>query len=261
MPAIRVTQAQVAWAQVAWTQLRFILLRERRAWLVFAALALLWLLGPWSQGFHGRPGHVGSSLLPPFPVLLVLAVWWALAIWQDESPRNRRYFWSLPVGRRQHEMLRTALGAGVLLAGVLAWTVLTLLVESLGSRPGSLAGVSAEVWINLFLAPLTIYLLMAPIGLASDSPGRWIAGIAAVCGLLVALLGRTSINTETDPILGWLFDGPLGLGTALFRPLHFAFSINIGPDATAPEWWPAALTWFLIGVALTLAAIHRPHPR
>ena len=65
-----------------------------------------------------------------------MGFFWPMSVWRDEGPRERAYFWSLPITRFQGQLARVAAG-GVWMLG---FVVLTFLLLAIGLAISGRAG-------------------------------------------------------------------------------------------------------------------------
>ncbi len=163
-------------------QFRFLWAARRPLLLAVAILAVLVLAGePWTVDAKMR-------LLLVWPVwVFVVPVFWAFAVFHNEGPSSRYYFWAQPTGRAGHTMARLAAG--------LAWmwimyAVLILAGWVFGLADGNawqMGEIGFAGWLNMFTGPLLIYLAIAILTVPSDYPIRWFFGIIFAIPLLVSM--------------------------------------------------------------------------
>lgn len=185
---------------------------------------------------------------------------WALIVWRDDPPKNRRYHWSMPVDMAHHDLARVLAGAIWLLPALAAFFVAGSLLALGEGQAAELGRAAPMLALRLLIAPLLGYLLLAPIGVASNRPLEWVIGLfIGIQGLIGAgtLLDRSGTLLR---IFEAVFGPPWGLGWALAAP----FSAD-GPGGGAGSaidvlagWLPAVLLWLVITSAMvTLAAVRR----
>lgn len=250
-------------------QFRF-LWRSRRPLLLFVALmALLVLAGdPWT-------GDAKMRLLTVWPVWLVfIGPVWAFAVFHNEGPSSRYYFWSQPAGRWTHSLARIVAGLAWLWIIFAALILAGWLIALVDGDAWQMAEVGLAGWVNFLTGPLIGYLAVSVLTIPSDYPIRWFFGII----LLVPLLGslfvewlnmQDSIRTILEPLgnedwgLGVTMIG--GLGKSVTRLEHmlramqdptYAGTTNF--DAAA-HWWTATPLWSLFFAAIVVFIATR-HP-
>jgi hypothetical protein len=149
----------------------------------------------------------------------------AFLTWFSESPRKRRYHWSLPVPRELHDAMRVAAGAFWLLAGIALFCVVGFAVED----PVMRARWLSNAWVfygAVFVVPLMIYLLVSIPVVAFDRAPLWVA-----LTVLLFLTLRTQTVTERLPEATDMYH-------AFIEPLN-AFSLGaatMGSFMWFP-WW------------------------
>jgi hypothetical protein len=261
-------------------QFRFLWRSRRPALLFVALLAILVLAGdPWTDDAKMR-------LLTVWPVWLVfIGPVWAFAVFHNEGPSKRYYFWSQPTGRSAHSLARIVAGLAWL------WVIFAALVLAgwvIGLMDGDawqMAEVGVAGWVNFLSGPLIGYLAVSILTLPSDYPLRWFFGIIFVIPLVVSLfvdwlnVGSsdggvssafgTAVRTLLEPLgnedwgLGVTMIG--GLGKAVAQLEHtlsvmhdptYAGSTNF--DAAA-QWWTATPLWSLFFAAIVVFIATR-HP-
>ena len=115
--------------------------------------------------------------------------------------------------------------------------------------------VGAASWVNYFLTPLIVYLLVMPVVLWSDyAITRWVFAIVLGMGLLAAFLGWQGVSLPGD-VMRVAFEAEhWGLGPALFD-----WSLAMAGPEPAGAVWTAEALWFAVGMGLTvLTAVFRP---
>jgi hypothetical protein len=164
-------------------QFRFLWASRRPLLLGVALLALLVLAGdPWTNDAKMR-------LLTVWPMWISLVpIFWAFAVFHNEGPDSRLYFWAHPTGRARHTMARLAAG--------LAWMwimygVLLLAGWAFGVVDGDawqMTEIGLAAWVNYFTGPLLFYLMISIFTVPSDYPIRWFFGVIFAVPLLISLL-------------------------------------------------------------------------
>jgi len=173
------------------------------------------------------PFHPEHWVLPAMAGLLL-----PFALWRGEERRGAGFFWSLPVDRRQHALLRVAAGwvwlmvvVAVFVLALLALTLvsggqilgertlrlLTLPLETPGGPlpPGGVREVPWTMTPLLWLAPFTgatgAYLVVSTLALGLKRPLRWLAG-TFVLMLLIAVTGDFANSRRVAQVPARLLD-------------------------------------------------------
>ena len=211
--------------------------------------------------FAGELGFAFDEGAAAMAVVAVAAfIWaffWPFRVWREEKPQRRGYHWAMPVARRTHDLLR--IGAGLVLLPVLVVVLLllALLTAALFGHTGVFPTWGALFWVDLFAAPLVIYLLVSIPVVGSRHPSAWLWGTLGVCAALVSLLHAFGLIRLVTP-LEWALLGPWGLFTTLGGPL-VAEIAGWGSHPAGP-WALAWLFWLaLAAVGVWLAATRRHH--
>ena len=247
-------------------QFRLLWMSRRPLFMMLGVVGLLALLGePWVE----RPAARLFSMWP-FWVLLAGPVW-AFALWHNEGPTNRLYFWSHPVSRTTHTLSRVAAGAAWLF---ILYLVLLLAGVVFGLLDGDLAQlgfVGLTAWVALFTGPLIGFLAISVLTVSSDHPLRWFLGILLAVPLLLILLDEWLGLDDLieDVILKPLASEEWGLGMTIVAPLILAMArihrVFFGGSADTAEafdmgnWWIAMPLWILFWVGLVVLLARR-HP-
>lgn len=175
-----------------------------------------------------RTGRAADFYLPDMAApALIVGLLTPLALWRNESPSRRDYFWAMPVGRPAHTLARLLAGWAWLLlvvAGYLAWgtglafllggdvslgPVRTRVLQPMlagGDRLLDL-GMAGHAWLWLvpFSAATVGYLAASIVALVAEHPWRWF-GFGTLAFLLVALVaegaGFGMPGIVTDAVLG-----------------------------------------------------------
>jgi len=247
-----------------------LLFESGRVWLILALglssmLTMEYLRGPRGAG----PSADMMSDLSRVPSLdqffmfaLLATPLWTLLVWRGERRSARRYHWSMPVDRRQHDLWRVAAGASGLVTALALLAPLGLLFAWIGSTP-RLFEYGPVYWINLFTMPLLVYLGTSVLPLVTDRPvelglGLFVA-VAGVTGLVIGI--RFFALAETIRIA---FGGRYGLIAAVWGGHgHAVEAVRRGmvgySSRSASDFLIATLLWFSIAiVALIFASGRRP---
>ena len=246
-------------------QLRLLWMSRRPLLMVLGLVGVLALAGdPWSDSVLAR-------LLTPWPFwLLVVGPFWAFAVWHNEGPSNRHYFWSQPVGRTTHALARLAAGAAWLALMVLFLILIGAMFAAFEGHLSHFEYVGFAAWLNLFTSPLIGYLMVSVLAVASDHPIRWflafLFGIPITLSLLVEGLG---LGDLVETIMTPLIDPDWGLGPAMVAPFALAAErlydgvlnrpTGSGPDVFDLRSWALAMPlWvaFWTGVVFLFARTH-----
>jgi hypothetical protein len=229
---------------------------------------------------HVLPGVMGL-LLP-------------IGVWRGEERFGASLFWTLPVDRRQHALVKVFAGWAWLMGGValfvlwlLALTVLSggnILAEETRrvltsfsfspSRPLDPAALrtvrwTAEplFWLVPFTAATGTYLLASALALGIRYPLRWIGGMVLGTFLLLAVADATNAVWEVEHLLDALFEGPYGfdaLLTARTAFLRTEATLSAGETVvvwralpTLEAWATATFLWMGAGLVTLWAAASR----
>lgn len=243
---------------------------SRRPLLMWVALmAVLVLAGePWTDDSKMR-------LLTVWPVWLVfIGPIWAFAVFHNEGPDNRLYFWAQPAHRALHSLARIAAGAAwlwIIFAGlILAGWVVGLM----DGDAWQLGAIGAAGWVNFFTGPLLGYLALSMLTVPSNYPIRWTVGILFIIPLAIsALIEWLNMEDLLETALKPLIHEDWGLGVTLIGGLGRDVdalqhslrglrdpSYTGGSSFEAAElWWTATPIWILLLAALVVLISTR-HP-
>lgn len=245
-------------------QLRVLWQSRRPLLMIIALLAVLTLSGePWSDNPMARLFSLWPLYLGPAPLL------WAFAVWHNEGPTNRLYFWTQPVGRGAHALARVVAGAVWL---IVMQAILILAGALFASVDGDLAQfgmVGAAAWLSFFTAPLLVYTILSVLTLPSDYPIRWFLGLLFGVPFILSLMDEW---LELEGAVRFLLK-PLaaewGIGATLLGPMMVAVDrlddllADMPYDGTAPfdisTWWIAMPLWLIFSAALVVFLAGR-HP-
>jgi hypothetical protein len=205
-----------SWGAVALEQLRMLALLQRRDLIAVALIGGL-IMASASYGLlmlgavDTRPAELHSFA---FGVPLVLiGLMWPLGMWRHGRPGQRDYFWTLPVARGPHMLLRVGLG-WVLLVGVLLFVLAigAFVLAAFVTRWGDPA-LPLSHWFAPLITASLAYLLVSALAVQLDNPVRWaLWGLVAVFGLRVitAAAGFTPMGGAIDVLIGSLRDALAG---------------------------------------------------
>ncbi len=272
-----------SWTTALLQQLRLLGVARRRGMLLFAALASVMLVlaafnvrmlaikgeplpdgrtavevqwfGEAELGMPDAPGLMAFFL--GFTVLVGGAFFWPLVVWRGEAAGCRDYHGSLPVSRPVHELARLAAGALWLFAAeglMLAALVLGLL---LSGRGGALAVPTWRGWLNFFLGPLILYLLVSLAPLLARRPGRAVLlAYLVLYGSFIFFL-LVGIDPESFGVYAFI-TGELSFGMATAGAMFTDIGIGEIEDLGDAEWLWVGAGWLAAAVALVLLAVRRP---
>jgi len=220
-----------------------------------------WLLCGWAASLvRGVPAHsyIDRQLGMHF-MALVFAAYWPLAVWRDEAPRQRSYFWSLPLRRDHGTLVRVLAGLGVLLIATVVANAGGFLIGAAIGRAAEFRNVSPLAWLASGLGVTIVYLFASTIAVASDVPGRWILALACLVyapPLMLPLPETLTFAIRPGPT--WLYQGALGFDRATRFAVTQAQLDSRLSEFTPDQWLPASLVWLVVGaVFLWLAAQRR----
>ena len=234
----------------------------RLGWFELGAfVVVIWLLCAWVAWLVGgvRVHSYSDRQLAMHFVALVFAVYWPVAVWRDEAPAQRGYFYSLPSGRIAAVLLRVLAGLVSLIA--------TLLVAHLGGfaigagigRADELTAVSPLAWLASILGVTIVYLIASAIAVVSDVPGRWLlafGGLVYAPPLMLPLPQLLQFAFRPGP--QWFYHGPIGFDRATSAAITAAQLDNRLIEFTPSQWLPATTFWLLLSaLCLWLAARRR----
>lgn len=215
-------------------------------------------------------------------VLGLIGLLTPLAVWKSETPSNRGYFWSLPVPRGRHALIKVFSGWAWLMIGIstlLGWIALQVFFT--GGTPGvdEMRYVFADAatpaimhatvdpaalrqvhwttpswqWVVPFIAPTIAYLIGSAATLISDHPWRLLAAPLIVFGLLGALAEAGNFNWLAN-FSYQILAGPYSTETLFTGSNEAATYVNLTTGksvhvwrnlAQAQQWFTTALIWFV----------------
>jgi hypothetical protein len=285
-------------SRVLLAQLHLIAANLRRPALVAAGLIALgtMLLIIDAAGDNGRPidFHPEYSVLPG-----LLGLLFPVGVWLGEDRTGTGLFWTLPVDRRTHALLRVAAGWAWLMGVVALFGVwlLTLALVSGGNVSGAQTrlvlssfafGVSAFdpsavqrvqltptglFWLVPFTAATAVYLFANALALGTRHPVRWIAASTFAFFLIVGLADAAQAHSSLDRMLDQVIRGPYGIDallTARTESLQVSATLTTGESVVVwralpniNQWAIATALWISIGAVLlwSAASRHREHRR
>jgi hypothetical protein len=194
---------------------------------------------------------------------LLLIAMFTFRVWRAEPPSKRMYFFSMPMSRGEHTLVKTAAGwcwlvIGIVVVMSVALIEHTLMLTYVGSWQFT-AQVSEMLWsttnvLQNVVAPLAmatvLYLLISAFSIGVDNPGYWLSGIGLGIMILPGVFRILHWKPVGDAVLS-AWSGRYGL-TAI-APISAP-----GGSWDVTHWWAATGLWFAIGlVAVTGAAYAR----
>jgi hypothetical protein len=206
--------------------------------------------------------------------IYLVPIFWAFAVFHNEGPSSRFYFWSHPTSRAGHTMARLTAGLAWL------WITYALLIAAgwaFGAADGDawqMAEIGFAAWVNYFTGPLLIYLLISILTVPSDYPIRWFFGILFAIPLLVSALDSWIENTEElletvfKPLVNEDWGFFVTTGGAMIREvekLHVTLRSMADPTYAgsasfdmAADWWLATPLWIVVmaGIVTFIATRH-----
>lgn len=210
-----------------------------------------------------------------FPVLLCLALVWAVTVWSGERGARDDHY-SMPVSDAEHDLWRVAAGAAWLLVALETALLGGIALDFLRGDAGSFARVSPLAWTGFFTGPLTLFLLGSAVAITTRHPGRWL-GCLFLLDMLLFPACLASGACRASGAFGEAVTSAFGLNIAVVRPVHDALAnpsliafargaiparfplpadfLRIGPAALAA----LMAGWLLLSAAaVLLAARYRP---
>jgi hypothetical protein len=274
---------------VAWQELRTVGLALRREMAVAAAI-LAALSLPMLAAHLRTPGHTSDMQFAEMMMLtVVFGVFGAIAVWKGEEPARRAYFWSQPVDRTRHSLVKVFGGWAWVMVAVavfVLWMVVLARLTggelSLGDTrvplralPEGVARTAADyvvhawpvpgwMWLVPFAAATAMYLLATIVVLSVNHPWRWFAGLV-VGGVLVGVMGEAGVgfgewvlNTGVEGRYG--FERLVTGSSSELVPVAAPGGRQVQALAYVPrpaEWLVAVALWVGLALAGVLAAARR----
>lgn len=203
------------------------------------------------------------------PLLVLIALSWALSAWRDDPPKDRQYFWLHPAERTAHTVARSLAGfiwLMLVVAVVIAATVVATQLF-LGGAPGI---DTARLWLYAAGAIALAYIAGSIAPVLSDRPGLWIVAVIAVvviAGAIAEIRDIQWLQRAVEVFTG----GPTSFGTALGAPGYEAaraisaatpgFELPNAERIAEARPAVALAVWLPISLAAYLAAARASLPR
>lgn len=201
---------------------------------------------------------------------VIMGLFVPMGLWKGEGPARRSYFWSLPVNRFYHTLVRVFSGwvwlmafVGLYICWVLAMNTLTGGDTEIGAgwafammrdhlpapepMPTALHE-HARFWFVPPVAATVMYLIGSTIVLASNHPWRWFAG-AVFTAILLLLLSEAGGIVVLAHGMSALLAGQYGL-----VPLLTGMP-------SRQMWVGTSLLWLALAMLAMLAAAYRYQER
>lgn len=186
-----------------------------------------------------------------------MGFFWPMSVWRDEGPRERSYYWSLPTTRLRGQLARVAAG-GVWMLGFVSLTFLMLMIGlAISGRADALSKISVYGWINLFTAPVTMYLLTSIAVLQSDRPRRTILGFVVSLWVVYGIFGALEFNAGLS-LMYWIFESDFSYAMAVGQAI---IGDLLGDIEERSRWLLSAATWLVIGSVGVVWAARRHQER
>ena len=205
------------------------------------------------------------------PLLVLIAVSWALSAWRDDPPKDRQYFWLHPVQRDAHTIARTLAGLLWLML-VVSVVLVAVFVASAGKVPPEMAADAGRMWLFSFASVALTYVAASIAAVLSDRPLIWILLVIALVIIAGVIAGLREIEWLQNAI-SWLTGGPRSFGTAIGAPGAEAMRLSLAvrpPGAPLPGHLEAAAEvrpgvalalWTPVTILAYLAAVRLSRPR
>jgi hypothetical protein len=231
------------------------------------------------------------------PVFALIGALLPIAVWKGEEPFGSGFFWTLPVDRRQHALVKVLVGwmwlTGAVAVGVL-WLLTLSLVSGehifaeetvrllpaalLFSPPSTVDPAALQMarrtpepllWLAPFTAASATYLLSSALKLGSRYPLQWILGTIAAFFVIAGLAELTSMRwlLHTPDYVRPLILGPYGFDTLITARTEY---LKVGTTLTTGEsvvvwrglpsvtqWAATTLLWTTAGLLALWAAASR----
>ncbi len=181
---------RLSWPRLVTLQLSLIWQAKRWLELVGGVVVLLAAMSMGASVGGADREHLRIAVFFWAGLSIVLVGAWPAMLWRAESPRERRYHWSLPVSHGKHDLARVMAG-GIWVIGVAIGVTIVCALSV--PDAGSLSWFAAYA-----LGALTVYGLCSIPAVTVAKPGHWI--IAAVLIALLAVLAGRKVSGLSAPV-------------------------------------------------------------
>ncbi len=207
------------------------------------------------------------------PLLVLIALSWALSAWRDDPPKDRQYFWLHPVERTSHTIARSL--AGYLWLLLVVAIVIGITIGATEYFIGGAPGIDApRMWLYAVGSITLAYFAASIAPVLSDRPGVWIVlviAIVVITGVVASIREIEWLTSVVEVFTG----GPRSFGTALGAPSYEAGRIVMESAAAGQPVPPmpnadrfadaepgtALAIWLPISLAAYLGAAFLSRPR
>lgn len=247
----------------------------RRLWLWIAIVSVLtsvtsaWIIGSIpDDAIEFAVVLAGNAF---HPLLVLVAVSWALSAWRDDPPRDRQYFWLHPVSRVPHVLARSVAGYLWLMAVVVVVIAATVVTAHVALGPAAMEG-AARLWFYACVAITIAYFAASIAPLLANRPELWIVLVVAIVVLtnVVATIREIEwLKTAVEVFLGGSHSFSAALGAPGVEAARALLERTQDQAALAPEMTRVAdarpgealLIWLPISLLAWLGAARAALPR
>jgi hypothetical protein len=219
---------------------------------------------------HEAPHHMGftygaAGSIPMFLVGLLIP----FGIWRSEDPSRRAYFWSTPIARGPHTIMKLLSGWGWLMIATVLYLLfivaMAITVPMITGEAAWQATTPGWEWVAAFTASTLGYLLTSIVVIGSDHPWRWIGGVLIGYGVLLAVLTSFGMG-DVARAINTITDGSYGLKAALFGSVTGVSgsvtvrgSHEVVDRLSMGSWMIAMPLWIVCSAIAVTIASHRHH--
>ena len=219
---------------------------------------------------HSTSAHMGftygaSGAIPMFLVGLLIP----FGIWRSEDPSRRAYFWSTPIARGPHTVMKLLSGWGWLMIATALYLLfivaMAIVVPMITGEPAWQATTPGWEWVAAFSASTLGYLLTSIVVIGSDHPWRWIGGVLISYGVLLAVLSSFGMG-DIARAINTITDGSYGLKAALFGSVTgvsdsvtASGSHRLVDTLDVSSWTIAMPLWIICSAIAATIASYRHH--
>ena len=219
---------------------------------------------------HSTSAHMGftygaSGAIPMFLVGLLIP----FGVWRSEDPSRRAYFWSTPIARGPHTVMKLLSGWGWLMIATALYLVfiiaMAIVVPMITGEAAWQATTPGWEWVAAFSASTLGYLLTSVVVIGSDHPWRWIGGVLIGYGVLLAVLSSFGMG-EVARAINTITDGSYGLNAALIGSVKQASgtvmlrgSHEVVERLSMGSWMIAMPLWIICSAIAVTIASYRHH--